>query len=197
MSARRRRVAVVSPYFPYPLSHGGAVRIFHLLREMAETFDIFLFAFLDQETQEDFAPVLEHCARLILVKKARYREPRWSTLRPPEAHEFRSPAMLAALARVQKEYAIDAVQVEYTMLAPYAGDVLVEHDVTFDLYRQMGGRIVGAPLGSLAVAQVRDRVAGAVSEGGRDVGARREAAGPSQCSGDSERRRSGTVCARD
>ena len=40
---------------------------------------------------------------------------------------------------MQKEYAIDAVQAEYTMLAPYAGDVLVEHDVTFDLYRQMGG----------------------------------------------------------
>ena len=46
MSPRRRRIAVVSPYFPYPLSHGGAVRIFNLLREMAEEFDIFLFAFL-------------------------------------------------------------------------------------------------------------------------------------------------------
>src|SRR5262249_8057907 len=43
LSARRRRIAVVSPYFPYPLSHGGAVRIFHLLREIAEEFDIFLF----------------------------------------------------------------------------------------------------------------------------------------------------------
>jgi len=124
MLARRRRIAVVSPYFPYPLSHGGAVRIFHLLREMAENFDIFLFAFLDQESREDFAPVLDYCARLILVKKPRYREPRWSTLWPPEVHEFRSPVMLAALARVRREYAIDAVQIEYTMLAPYAGDVL-------------------------------------------------------------------------
>ena len=137
MSAKRRRIAVVSPYFPFPLSHGGAVRIFHLLREMAGAFDVFLFAFLDQETREDFVPVLEHCARLILVKKARYREPRWSTFGPPEVHEFRSPAMRAALARVRREYAIDVVQVEYTMMAPYAGDVLVEHDVTFDLYRQL------------------------------------------------------------
>ena len=70
----------VSPYFPYPLSHGGAVRIFHLLREMAEEFDIFLFAFRDQEIAADFAPVLEYCARIILVGKSRYREPRWSTL---------------------------------------------------------------------------------------------------------------------
>src|SRR5262249_56844973 len=34
-SPERRRVAVLSPYFPYPLSHGGAVRIFNLLREAA------------------------------------------------------------------------------------------------------------------------------------------------------------------
>jgi ribosomal protein S18 acetylase RimI-like enzyme len=137
MSPRRRRIAVVSPYFPYPLSHGGAVRIFHLLREMAGEFDIFLFAFRDQEIAADFKPVLEHCARIILVGKTRYREPRWSTLLPPEVCEFRSPAMLEALARIRREYKIEAVQVEYTMLAPYAGDVLVEHDVTFELYRQV------------------------------------------------------------
>ncbi|HYL36302.1 MAG TPA: GNAT family N-acetyltransferase [Bryobacteraceae bacterium] len=137
LSARRRRIAVVSPYFPYPLSHGGAVRIFYLLREMAEEFDIFLFAFLDQERDEDFRPVLEHCSRLILVRKPRYREPRWSTIQPPEVHEFRSPALRAALQRGLREHKIEAIQVEYTMLAPYSVDVLVEHDVTFDLYRQV------------------------------------------------------------
>jgi hypothetical protein len=39
-SAERRRVAVLSPYLPYPLSHGGAVRIYHILREMAREFDV-------------------------------------------------------------------------------------------------------------------------------------------------------------
>ncbi|HEY6391511.1 MAG TPA: GNAT family N-acetyltransferase [Bryobacteraceae bacterium] len=137
LAARRRRIAVVSPYFPFPLSHGGAVRIFNLLREMAQEFDIFLFAFRDQETPADFAPVLEHCARIILVGKPRYREPQWSTLLPPEVHEFRSPVMQAALERLRREYKIEAVQVEYTMLAPYRGDVLVEHDITYELYRQI------------------------------------------------------------
>ncbi len=142
MSPRRRRIAVVSPYFPFPLAHGGAVRIFNLLREMSEEFDIFLFAFSDNETAER-QPVLDLCARLILSDKPRYREPRWSTLAPPEVHEFRSPAMLEALARVRAEYALEAVQVEYTMLAPYAGDVLVEHDVAFALYRQIRDRSPG------------------------------------------------------
>jgi ribosomal protein S18 acetylase RimI-like enzyme len=137
LSARRRRIAVISPYFPYPMSHGGAVRIFNLLREMAEEFDIFLFAFRDRETASDFAPVLEHCARVIVVWKPRYREPRWSTLLPPEVHEFRSPAMQSAIERARRQYKVEAVQVEYTMLAPYRGDVLVEHDITYELYRQI------------------------------------------------------------
>jgi ribosomal protein S18 acetylase RimI-like enzyme len=143
MSPRRRRVAVVSPYFPFPLAHGGAVRIFNLLREMAGEFDIFLFAFRDSEKSEDLRPVLDLCARVILVDKPRYREPRWSTLAPPEVHEFRSPAMSRALAGIRAEHKIEAVQVEYTMLAPYAGDSLVEHDVTFALYRQIRDRSPG------------------------------------------------------
>jgi ribosomal protein S18 acetylase RimI-like enzyme/glycosyltransferase involved in cell wall biosynthesis len=136
-SGRRRRIGVLSPYFPYPLSHGGAVRIFHLLREMAGEFDIFLFAFRERESDADIAPLLEHCARVILADKPRYREPRWATLAPSEVHEYRSPAMRDALHRVRREFQLEAIQVEYTMLAPYAGDVLVEHDVSFVLYHQV------------------------------------------------------------
>src|SRR5205085_7967495 len=87
----RRRVAVLSPYFPFPLSHGGAVRIFHLLREIANEFDVELFAFTDGDSELDVAALLSFCARIVLVKKPRYREPRWSTLLPAETHEFRSP----------------------------------------------------------------------------------------------------------
>src|SRR6201999_4088252 len=36
--SERRCIAVLTPYFPYPLSHGGAVRMFNLLRETAREF---------------------------------------------------------------------------------------------------------------------------------------------------------------
>ena len=136
----RPRVAVVSPYFPWPLSHGGAVRIFHLLREAAREFDVFLFAFTDGQTEADYAPVAEFCAKLVLAGRPRYREPRWSTLLPPEVHEFESPALRDALARFRREFDIRAVQVEYTQLARYGGDILVEHDVTYDLFNQVRER---------------------------------------------------------
>ena len=138
--AGHKRLGVIAPYVPYPLSHGGAVRIYYLLREMAREFDVVLFAFHDRETEADFAALVEHCARLVLVKKTRYREPRWATLAPPEVCEFNSPTMLRLLERAKHDLELEAVQVEYTTLAPYGGDILVAHDLTFDLYRQIHAR---------------------------------------------------------
>lgn len=136
----RRRIAVLSPYLPYPLSHGGAVRIYHLLREMAREFDVELVAFTE-EVGQPVPPVLfDFCARVVVVEKPRYREPRWSTLLPPEVHEYRSPAMRQALAAERAAFGFEALQVEYTQLAEYGGDVLVEHDVTFDLFGQIAQR---------------------------------------------------------
>src|SRR5437899_1354857 len=63
--------------------------------------------------------------------------PRCSTSRPPDVHEFDSPAMHRALADLRREFSFDLRQVEYTHLAGYGGDILVEHDVTFDLFHQV------------------------------------------------------------
>jgi ribosomal protein S18 acetylase RimI-like enzyme len=133
----RPAVAVLTPYFPFPLSHGGAVRIFHLLREVAREFEVVLYAFSEGEIGDaDLRPVLRFATRVYLVEKPRYREPRWSTLQPPEVCEFESPAMRV----LWNARAADAAQVEYTYLAPYGGDILVEHDVTWDLYAQVYAR---------------------------------------------------------
>jgi glycosyltransferase involved in cell wall biosynthesis len=143
-SPGRRRVAVLSPYFPYPLAHGGAVRIFYLVREFARQFDVELFAFTDSPAIET-APVLDFCARVVLVEKPRYREPRWSTMLPPDVHEFRSPAMRRALDEEKRAFGYESLQVEYTQLAEYGGQAfaeygacaLVEHDITYDLFAQI------------------------------------------------------------
>jgi polysaccharide biosynthesis protein PslH len=139
LSEGRRRVAVLSPYVPYPLSHGGAVRIFNMLREAARDFDVFLFAFSENH-QAIGDPVLDLCARVILFPNPRYREPRWSTLLPPEVCEFRSPYVRQAVDEYRHRFDLRLLQVEYTQLASYGGDVLVEHDVTFDLYDQVRRR---------------------------------------------------------
>jgi glycosyltransferase involved in cell wall biosynthesis len=130
----RPKIAILTPYFPYPLSHGGAVRIFNLVCEIAREFDVTLYAF--SEGPVDPGPVIGFVFSSVIVPKPRYREPRWSTIKPPEVGEYRSPEML----RLWGSRQADAAQVEYTYLADYGGDVLVEHDVTFDLYNQVRQR---------------------------------------------------------
>src|SRR5207248_9954336 len=55
-------------------------------------------------------------------------------------HEYRSPAMREALAAEKRAFGYELLQVEYTQLAEYGGDILVEHDVTFDLFTQVARR---------------------------------------------------------
>ena len=132
----RTRAVVVTPFFPWPLAHGGAVRIYNLLREAAVEYDIDLFAFVENESDADFAELTKFCHRLFLFPKSRYREPRWSTLLPPEVHEYWSPELAHQLAL----HPAPVTQIEYTQLALYRGQIIVEHDITWDLYRQIYDR---------------------------------------------------------
>jgi ribosomal-protein-alanine acetyltransferase len=135
----RRRVAVLSPYLPYPLAHGGAVRMFHLLREAALEYDIILFAFTETGA-ETCEPLLEFCSRVILVSRPRYVGPSWRTLRPPEVAEVRSEVMQELWDGISQEFGVEARQVEYTQMASYGGDILVARDLNGDLYGRMASR---------------------------------------------------------
>jgi polysaccharide biosynthesis protein PslH len=130
-SPLRAPFAVLSPYLPWPLGHGGAVRIYSLLNEASRQFDIHLYAFTEDGHAPDLGPLTQICRSITYVEKPHYREPRWSTHLPPEVHEYNSPAMRQAM------HGVRPLQVEYTQLASYPGDILVEHDVTFDLYSQV------------------------------------------------------------
>lgn len=134
----RPRVAILSPYFPWPLGHGGAVRIYSLLREAAKDFDIWLYCFAEPGSEAEAGPVLELVHEAVLFEMPRYREPRWASVLPPEVREYESRAVRERLRADRGKWRF--LQVEYTYLAGYAGSVLVEHDVTFDLYQQMGAR---------------------------------------------------------
>ncbi len=44
----RRTIVVASPYLPFPLSHGGAVRMYNLMRGAASEWNQILVAFCDE-----------------------------------------------------------------------------------------------------------------------------------------------------
>jgi GT2 family glycosyltransferase/glycosyltransferase involved in cell wall biosynthesis len=137
------RVMVASPYLPFPLSHGGAVRMYNLMRRAAEEFDLLLVAF----TEHAAAPppeVLDLCAEVVLVRRAGSHDLPF-TGRPEVVEEFASPAFRAALQQTVRKWRPAVAQLEFTQLAQYAADcapartILVEHDITFDLCQQLLG----------------------------------------------------------
>ncbi|MCS7024954.1 MAG: glycosyltransferase [Bryobacteraceae bacterium] len=137
----RRRVLVVSPYLPYPLSHGGAVRIYNLMRRAAACFDQILVAFVE-ELASPPGPLLEICAEVVLVRrKLTHLLP--DRGRPDVVEEFASPTMQAVLEQLVRKWTPSLAQLEFTQMAQYAPNcrpaktILVEHDLTFDLYQQL------------------------------------------------------------
>jgi GT2 family glycosyltransferase/glycosyltransferase involved in cell wall biosynthesis len=138
-----RRVMVVSPYLPFPLSHGGAVRIYNLMRRAREHAQV-LVCFAD-ELETPAAELLAICAEVILVRR-RGSHSRPDTDRPDVVEEFDTPAFRAALAFTCRKWQPEIAQLEYTQMAAHASScrpakaILVEHDVTIDLYEQLLAR---------------------------------------------------------
>lgn len=134
-------VTVVSPYIPFPLSHGGAVRMFNLMREAAREFDQVLVCFVD-ELHCPPREILDLCAEVVEVRR-KGSHVRPLTSRPDVVEEFDLAAFHAALQLTVRKWKPFAVQLEFTQMAQYAGDcapartILVEHDVTLDLYAQL------------------------------------------------------------
>ncbi len=135
------RILVASPYLPFPLAHGAAVRIYNLMREAARDFDQVLVAFVEESATMP-QELLEICVEIVTVRR-RGSHALPSTSRPDTVEEFDLPSYRAALRQTIVKWNPKIVQLEFTQMAAYAGDcagaktILVEHDITFDLYAQM------------------------------------------------------------
>jgi GT2 family glycosyltransferase len=137
-------VLVASPYLPFPLAHGAAVRIYNLMRRAAHDFDQVLVAFVE-EPRPVPQELREICVEIVVVRRSgSHALP--STPRPEAVEEFDSPAFHAALRQTVAKWDPRIAQLEFTQMAQYAPDcapaktLLVEHDVTYDLYAQMLAR---------------------------------------------------------
>jgi glycosyltransferase involved in cell wall biosynthesis len=135
------RILVVSPYLPFPLSHGGAVRMYNLMRRAAADFDQILVAFSETGDPPP-AEVRELAIETVLVRRTGTHSPP-STGRPLVVEEFASPSFAAALRQTVRKWRPAVAQLEFTQMAQYASDcapartLLVEHDITMDLYSQL------------------------------------------------------------
>ena len=135
------RVLVVSPYLPWPLSHGGAVRIFNLCRALSDRVDFVLACFREKGEVIDYERLRTVFRRVYVVD----RDERASLdpALPSQVREHVSRSMSALLTELCREHRVDLAQVEFTHLAGFREAVprtvpaiLVEHDLTFALFHQ-------------------------------------------------------------
>jgi glycosyltransferase involved in cell wall biosynthesis len=135
------RVLIASPYLPFPLAHGGAVRMYNLMRRTTSSFDQVLVSFTETGEPPP-AELLDICIEIVMVQRSgTHSLP--ASRRPDMVEEFRSPDFRAALRSAVRKWQPSVAQLEFTQMAQYAADcapapvILVEHDITYDLYSQL------------------------------------------------------------
>jgi O-antigen biosynthesis protein len=134
------KILFVCPYIPYPASHGGAVRMYNLLKQLARQHEIFLLSFVENEQELAGIGHLEEFCREVklILREESWRRDNVLWLKPQSSlNEFYAKDFKQSLYQMVDEYDIDIVQYEYTQMAQYmrhfprAKNVLTEHDLTF------------------------------------------------------------------
>jgi GT2 family glycosyltransferase/glycosyltransferase involved in cell wall biosynthesis len=135
------RITMVTPYHFWPVQHGGATRMYNVVRELARRgHEVSVVGFVDSDEQREAAKHLEtFCAEVRLLNHR--------LVTPRLEHQVAiTPRAITAYDQVELHRELntliarrdpDVIQVEYTHMAPYghASDraivCLTEHDVAF------------------------------------------------------------------
>ena len=133
------RILIAAPYLPFPLSHGGAVRIYNICKALADQVDFIYISFREVTDAVDYEELHRIFRRVYVVDRDEIHN---TPELPEQVNHFESSSMRALIASVAKEQAIDLLQLEWTDMASYREAVpqrpaiLVEHDLTYTLFRQ-------------------------------------------------------------
>ncbi len=148
------KILVLAPYLPFPPGFGGAVRIYHLIRQLARRHEVHLLCFREGDTDPaDEKGLAPFCRSITLVPRnvAHKRRRQLQSLFGRRSFQRRfhwDRAMQAAIDRLCRERHPDLILVEFAQMAGYRFPpalpvVLDEHNVEFDLLERMAARQSG------------------------------------------------------
>ncbi|MEO8275485.1 MAG: glycosyltransferase [Thermoanaerobaculia bacterium] len=154
----RPRVLVVAPIYPYPPIHGGAVRVYELLRRLGETCDIHLLIVgggTDDPLQR--RELGQFCRGVYFHLRTQPGEISTMPDAPVAARPFLAPRLGERIRSLVSAHDIEIVQLEFTELAGLAGFahpakvVVVEYDIAFRSYRRrlLASKTLGEPADGL------------------------------------------------
>jgi GT2 family glycosyltransferase/glycosyltransferase involved in cell wall biosynthesis len=135
---RKLAVLFVSPYPIFPPVHGGGVFMYQTVVELAKLADIHLIVMLDWPHQlEPHLPIREVVSSVEFLVRSEYRKKRHASIQPFAVSAFRNEDLEWLIHRQVFTKEIDVIQLEYTVMAQYAGgfrripNIVFEHDVYF------------------------------------------------------------------
>jgi len=137
----RPRVMVISPFLPYPLAHGGAVRMFNLCKALADRVDFALVAIHESREKIHYEKLREVFQEIRAVDMDEPVSP--DQRLPAQVRQHQSRSLRGAISDLAGSWEPDLLQVEYTHMAefrkaaPKVPAILVEHDLTFSLFQQL------------------------------------------------------------
>ncbi|MEE8587507.1 MAG: glycosyltransferase [Acidobacteriota bacterium] len=115
----RLRILIVSAYLPHLGHHGGAGRVFQLLRQVASKHRISLASFIESAQEaEEVRQVEPFCQRIEVLKRGRFTPVSFFPYEPFE--EFNCPRFRQLLERMLAEEDFDLVHFEWTQMTQYA-----------------------------------------------------------------------------
>jgi GT2 family glycosyltransferase/glycosyltransferase involved in cell wall biosynthesis len=138
------RILVLSAYLPHLGTHGGAGRVFQLLRRTATHHEITLVTFVENENDEAFLDQAEeYCKRVEPVLRRRFDPVSFFPYEPFE--EFNCHAFRKRLEEVLLEEDFDLVHFEWTQMGLYADlignipKVMTEIEVNYAAHQTLIG----------------------------------------------------------
>jgi len=144
------KIAVFTPYLPYPPDTGGKIRSYHMLRALARRFEVDLYTiYYGKRPSEESIDFLErHCQKVSLFrleKKWRNRNRTRSVLAPlsyPVDH-FHTPRSLSQAKRCLRDGEYDLLVIDemcmtpYAEIAPHLPKIVIRHKVDYVHYREV------------------------------------------------------------
>jgi len=117
------KILVIAPFVPWPLAHGGRIRLFHLLRELARHHEVTLVCLADN-AEQDLGPLAGICREVVpVVHRHRLVASFCRFLfgpNPYNVERFVSPALAATIQRLLATTPFDIVHLETTHIWPAA-----------------------------------------------------------------------------
>jgi glycosyltransferase involved in cell wall biosynthesis len=118
--------------------HGGGVFMYQTVVELAKVADVHLIVMLDWPHQlEPHLPVRDVVSSVEFLVRSEYRKKRHASIEPFAVSAFRNDDLEWLIHRQMFTKDIDVIQLEYTVMAQYAGcfkripSIVFEHDVYF------------------------------------------------------------------